>query len=174
MKKNYFKFYINLSSVLKTSKIFYLFLITFLISSTSFSQTISSFTPSNACINSGASVVITGFNFTGAIAVNFNGIAASYTIISDTEINAIVPPTATTGTISVVGSVTGTSIDTFTVDPLPAAAGTITGTSTVCQAQASVAYSVGAIANATSYFWAYSGTGATITGSTDSVSITFA
>jgi hypothetical protein len=174
MKKNYFKLYINLSSVLKVSKIFHLFLITFLISNTSFAQSISSFTPSNACINSGASVTITGLGFTSVTAVNFNGIAASYTFISDTEITAIVPPTATTGTISVIGSGTGTSIDIFTVDPLPDAAGTITGTSTVCQAQASVAYSVGTIANATSYFWAYSGTGATITGSTDSVSITFA
>ena len=62
----------------------------------------------------------------------------------------------------------------ITVNPLPGAAGTITGTASVCQGQASVAYNVAAITNATSYGWAYSGTGATITGSTNSVTIAFA
>jgi hypothetical protein len=62
----------------------------------------------------------------------------------------------------------------ITVDPLPGAAGTITGPSSVCQGQVSVAYSVPAISNATSYEWAYSGIGETITGTTNSVTITFA
>ncbi len=39
----------------------------------------------------------------------------------------------------------------ITVNPLPVAAGTITGTATVCQGQGTVAYSVPAITNATSY-----------------------
>src|SRR3989339_733722 len=41
----------------------------------------------------------------------------------------------------------------------PAVAGTITGTATVCQGQNGIAYSVPAIADATSYTWSYSGTG---------------
>ncbi|MDF1560219.1 MAG: gliding motility-associated C-terminal domain-containing protein [Bacteroidales bacterium] len=61
-----------------------------------------------------------------------------------------------------------------TVNPLPSAAGTITGTATVCQGQSGVSYSVPAITGATSYSWAYSGLGATITGTTNSVTISFA
>jgi len=57
---------------------------------------------------------------------------------------------------------------------LPAAAGNISGPAIVCQAQNSVAYTVPAIANASSYSWSYTGTGATITGTTNSVTISFA
>ncbi|TDD78077.1 T9SS sorting signal type C domain-containing protein [Flavobacterium caseinilyticum] len=60
------------------------------------------------------------------------------------------------------------------VNPLPTAAGTITGPATVCQGQSGVSYSVPAITNATSYSWAYSGAGATITGATRTPTITFA
>jgi Ig-like domain CHU_C associated/PKD-like domain/Secretion system C-terminal sorting domain len=54
-----------------------------------------------------------------------------------------------------------------------AAAGTITGSSSVCKNQTGVTYSVPAISGASSYIWAYSGTGATITGTTNSVTIDF-
>jgi len=60
-----------------------------------------------------------------------------------------------------------------TVNPLPANAGTITGTASVCQGQNTVAYTVPSIANATSYIWSYSGSGASITGTTNSVTISF-
>ena len=63
---------------------------------------------------------------------------------------------------------------TVTVDPLPVAAGTITGTASVCQGATAVAYSVPVITNATSYEWVYTGTGATINGTTRSVTINFA
>ncbi len=62
----------------------------------------------------------------------------------------------------------------ITINPLPVAAGTISGAASVCQGATSVAYSVGAISNATSYVWSYSGTGATISGSGNNISITFA
>ena len=62
---------------------------------------------------------------------------------------------------------------TSTVNPLPVAAGAITGTPVVCQESSTVSYSVPAITNATSYVWDYSGTGASITGTTNSVTITF-
>ena len=57
----------------------------------------------------------------------------------------------------------------------PAAAGTITGTTPVCQSQNGVAYSVGAITGATGYVWNYTGTGFTIaTGdSTESITADF-
>jgi hypothetical protein len=63
---------------------------------------------------------------------------------------------------------------TATVNSLPVVAGTIVGTATVCQGQSSVVYSVPVISNATSYAWVYSGTGATITGTTNDRAITFA
>jgi len=55
----------------------------------------------------------------------------------------------------------------------PSAAGSITGTASVCVGTSNVSYSVPVIANATSYSWSYSGTGATITGSTNAVTVSF-
>ena len=86
--------------------------------------------------------------------------------------------TATSGNITVFGSNScgNGSVSAnyaITVNPLPSSAGTITGTSTVCQGQSGISYTVPEIANATSYNWVYSGTGATITGTTNSVTIAF-
>jgi hypothetical protein len=51
----------------------------------------------------GTSVVITGVNFTGATAVQFNGTSASaVTVNSNTQITATVPSGATTGPVTVV------------------------------------------------------------------------
>ncbi len=60
----------------------------------------------------------------------------------------------------------------ITVNPLPVSAGTITGTSPVCQGQSSVTYTVPAITNATSYTWTLP-TGATGTSTTNSISVDF-
>ncbi|MFM7104547.1 MAG: hypothetical protein ACKOW8_03425, partial [Flavobacteriales bacterium] len=57
------------------------------------------------------------------------------------------------------------------VNPLPAAAGVITGTATVCQGQNSVTYTVPAIANATGYTWTLP-TGASIASGNNTNSIT--
>jgi PKD repeat protein len=83
--------------------------------------TVSGFNPTSACSGSGASVVITGTNFTGATAVKFNGTdASSFTENSATQITATLPPGATTGPISVTApGGTGTSSSNFTVNPLP-------------------------------------------------------
>ena len=86
---------------------------------------------------------------------------------------------ATTGTLTVYGVNTcgnGTISANYpiTVNPIPGSAGAITGTASVCQGATGVTYSVPAITNATSYTWAYSGTGATIIGSTNSITINFA
>ena len=61
----------------------------------------------------------------------------------------------------------------ITVNPLPDAAGLITGPTTVVAGTSSVGYSVLPIANATSYLWLYSGSGATITGTNNRVTIDF-
>ncbi|MBN1118435.1 MAG: gliding motility-associated C-terminal domain-containing protein, partial [Bacteroidales bacterium] len=55
----------------------------------------------------------------------------------------------------------------------PDDAGSITGSSSLCQGTTNVSYSVGAIANATNYVWTYSGTGATISGTGTDIKIDF-
>src|SRR6266403_704323 len=76
--------------------------------------TISSFTPASGPI--GTSVTISGTNFTGTTAVAFNSVSASFTVNSATSIQAAVPASATSGTISVTtpGGTT-TSAGSFTV-----------------------------------------------------------
>ncbi|MDD5508893.1 MAG: HYR domain-containing protein [Bacteroidales bacterium] len=84
-----------------------------------------------------------------------------------TSVTITFSPEATSGNLSVYGTNScgnGTASPNFpvTVNPLPGPAGTITGPSAVCQGQDDVTYSIAAIPYATSYVWAYSGTGATI------------
>ncbi len=107
---------------------------------------------------SGTGATISGT--TAAITINFaaNATAGSLTVMGTNACG--------NGTVSASYAIT--------VNPLPAAAGVISGTPTVCQGQNGVAYSVPAIANATSYTWAYSGTGATISGTTAAITINFA
>lgn len=50
----------------------------------------------------GTQVIILGNNLTGSTSVTFNGTAANFTVVSDTEITASVPHGATTGTVSVI------------------------------------------------------------------------
>lgn len=77
--------------------------------------TISSFTPTSGA--TGASVVITGTNFTGATAVYFGGtLAQSFTVNSATQVTAIVG-NGSTGYVSVTtsgGTVSSTGTFTFT------------------------------------------------------------
>ncbi|MBK6964148.1 MAG: T9SS type A sorting domain-containing protein [Bacteroidales bacterium] len=72
----------------------------------------------------------------------------------------------------VVGCVT--NVLNLTITPLPDAAGAISGLAIVTEGDAGIAYSVGTIANADSYVWAYSGTGVTINGSGAAVTLDFA
>jgi hypothetical protein len=82
------------------------------------SPSISSFSPASGAV--GASVTITGGNFSGVTAVRFNGSAStSYTVNSVTQITAIVPAAATSGKISVTNSFgAGTSATDFVVVPI--------------------------------------------------------
>ena len=50
----------------------------------------------------GQNIIILGNGLNGSTKVTFNGVAAAFTVESDTYIKARVPPGATTGTVSVV------------------------------------------------------------------------
>ncbi|MBI5944059.1 MAG: IPT/TIG domain-containing protein, partial [Chloroflexi bacterium] len=77
--------------------------------------TITNFTPSNGLV--GASVTITGTEFTSATSVMFNGMAATFTVDSDTQITAQIPDGASSGPISVANPAgTVISAANFTVD----------------------------------------------------------
>jgi uncharacterized repeat protein (TIGR03803 family) len=66
----------------------------------------------------GAAVKILGNNLTGATSVTFNGTAATFTVVSSTEITTTVPSSATTGKITVTTpSTTLTSNVNFRVTP---------------------------------------------------------
>jgi hypothetical protein len=81
--------------------------------------TITSFTPASAGV--GANITITGTKFNGATQVKFNGVSATFTVNSATQISATVPAGATTGRITVTTtSGTATSAADFTVQSTPA------------------------------------------------------
>jgi len=61
--------------------------------------TIASFTPASGPV--GSSVTITGSHFSGATSVHFNGVDATFSVASDTQILTQVPNGATAGKISV-------------------------------------------------------------------------
>ena len=84
--------------------------------------TVSGFSPASGPV--GTSVVITGTSLTGATSVRFNGVSATFTVNSSTQITAPVPAGATTGTIVVTtpGGTAG-SAGSFTVIPAPTVAG---------------------------------------------------
>ena len=90
--------------------------------------TIESFTPASGPV--GTSVAIGGTNFTGATAVKFNGVSATFTVTSVTAIQATVPPGATTGPLSVTTSGgTANSSSAFTVTAGPPTITSFTPTS---------------------------------------------
>lgn len=75
--------------------------------------TITSFSPTIGL--AGTTVTITGTNLIGVNAVKFNGLSATFTVVSSTSISTTVPTGATTGPIS-VSNVNGTATGaTFTV-----------------------------------------------------------
>lgn len=75
---------------------------------------VTSFSPASGAV--GSSVTLTGSNFTGATAVHFNGISATFTVDNDGQITATVPVGASSGVITVfAGSCQGASASSFTV-----------------------------------------------------------
>ena len=77
---------------------------------------VSSFAPANGPVGTG--VTITGTNFTGATAVSFNGVAATFTASNPGTVTTTVPFGATSGPIVVTTlDGTATSATSFTVTP---------------------------------------------------------
>ncbi|MFZ4411768.1 MAG: PKD-like domain-containing protein [Bacteroidales bacterium] len=137
----------------------------------------------NACSGSGPNISLTAStasNFAWTIGTITGGVtgasAGSGAIINQILTN----PGTTTATVqylvtptSVAGSCLGSVFTmTITVNPLPSAAGTITGTITVCQGQNAVIYSVPAITNATSYTWTLP-TGANGSSTTNTITVNY-
>ena len=111
-------------------------------------------------------------SYTWTLPAGLTGTSTTNSISVDFANNAVA------GSISVYGSNScgdgAPSSLAFTINTVPDAAGTITsvgGDSIV--AAGTKTYTVPAISGATSYVWTYSGTGATITGTTNTVNITF-
>ena len=76
--------------------------------------TVSAFQPTSGPV--GTSVIVTGANLTGASAVSFNGMSATFAVNGATQITATVPSGATTGKVSVTTSAgSASSASNFTV-----------------------------------------------------------
>ena len=130
--------------------------------------TVSGFVPASAAI--GDSVTISGAGFLGASAVSFNSVAATFTVLNDTTIQATVPATATTGTVTVT-SPGGTSSGgpAFTVN-VPVAPVALISPSPISAAQGSqvVLNGSGSTAGATYAWTQLTGPAATLTGANTS------
>ena len=141
--------------------------------------------PDNAGTITGTAIVCQGQNgvaFSIPAITNATGytwtLPSGASIASGTNTNSITvnfSASAVSGTITVYGTnncgVGGSSTFNITVNAIPAAAGTITGTTPVCQGQNTVTYSVPAITGATTYNWTVP-TGATIVSGSGTNTIT--
>ena len=104
------------------------------------------------------------------------GSASSGSTINQT-LTYVGGPATGNATYTITGtanSCTATATAVVTVRAVPVAAGTIGSTPTVCQGQTGVTYTVPLISHASTYTWAYSGTGATIAGTGNTVTVSFA
>lgn len=80
-----------------------------------FAPVITSFTPTSGLV--GSSVVISGDYFNNASSVTFNGVSATFTINSNSQITATVPAGTTSGPIAVT-TPTGTGTSATNYDPV--------------------------------------------------------
>lgn len=132
--------------------------------------TITSFTPSPAC--SGATVTINGTNLTGASAVSFGGTAAtSYTVVSATQITAVVGAGAA-GSVSVTTGGGTATLAGFTMNTSSTAPSSISGTSTICVGASTTLTQVGgSLGTAATYSWFLGSCGGTFVGTGTSVTV---
>ena len=154
---------------------------------TAYGSEVSFKTLQNTVVTAGPDATICSgniFTVTGATASNYTsmlwttsgtGIFSYDNIISPTYSPSSTDQIVGTVTLKLTctGSTTVSDMMVLNIQKIPSAAGTISGFSTVCQGQNSVAYSIPAISNATSYLWSYSGTGATITGASNTITVNF-
>jgi subtilisin-like proprotein convertase family protein len=112
------------------------------------------------------------WNFTPAATITSGANSNTVTVTFSTS--------AVSGTVTVTGTNAGcsngptSSPASITINQLPGAAGIITGTSSACQSQQNVAYSVAAITGATGYNWILPSGASIVSGSnTNSVNINF-
>jgi len=101
----------------------------------------------------------------------FTGTSSTNSITVSVSTNAIDGTITVKGTNS-CGDGASSSIN-ITVNTLPSTPGTIVGTSTVSVANQPFTYQISPVANATDYLWEYTGNGASISGTGNSVSVTF-
>ena len=115
--------------------------------------TITNISPANACVGSGATITITGTNFTNTSVVKFfNNITATSIFVNSTTLTATLPASATTGIITVTTAGGTASSATFTVDPLPTAnAGGVLGA--ICQGGTTAALGGSVGGTATGGIW---------------------
>ncbi len=130
---------------------------------------ISSISPTSGC--PGSTIAIYGVNLSGATAVTIGGVpVTSITSNTATEIDAVVPASAT-GVVAVTNTNgTTSSVASYTVITTPAQPVSISGGPVVC-ANSTNTFSVPAVAGATSYTWTLPGTWSG-TSSTNSISAT--
>ena len=110
----------------------------------------------------------------------YSGTGATINVGSTGNVTINYSASATSGDLTVMGrndcgDGAVSSIYTVNVNPLPGAAGIISGPAdgSVCQGT-TLTYTIPAISNATSYIWAYSGLGASLTWINETLTITFA
>ncbi|MES2778316.1 MAG: hypothetical protein V4651_00320, partial [Bacteroidota bacterium] len=138
--------------------------------------------PSNATICSGTTTIVT-VTAVNAISYQWQSATAGFSgpfsnVVGGTgaTTTSYTTPTLTSKTYyqviasNATGSVTSNPATVF-VNPKPTA-GTITGTTTACAGETKT-YSIAALSDATSYTWSYSGTGATLTATGNSVSVVY-
>ncbi len=140
----------------------------------------SAFTVSSATVCQGANnVVYTIPAVAGATSYTWTYSGTGATITGTTNsVTLSFSGTATSGNLSVTANnICGSSIARtlgITVNSAPPQPLEFTtSTSILCQGDNSITYTMPAVSGATSYTWTYSGTGATITGTTNSVTVSF-
>ncbi|MDD3860395.1 MAG: IPT/TIG domain-containing protein, partial [Bacteroidales bacterium] len=128
---------------------------------------ITNFSPLKTCFNSGTSITIEGYEFTGATQVQINGTDAAFTVVDDNTITTTLPNGATSGYISVTTPAgTETSLYTLMVKSLPTEPNPVTASpSTICSGGTS---NLNAISDGSTINWYTEASGGTSIGSSNS------